>query len=279
MHSFLGVPVVVKGRSVGNLYLTEKIGALEFSEQDQRLAENFALHAGIAIENARLHEQVQRLAIVDERQRIGKDLHDGIIQSLYAVSLSLEDVPDLMAAEPGEASARVDRAIEALNASIRDIRNFIFGLRPELVEQGGLVAGLATLTNEFRLNTLIDAEFEPDGLPAAEPDPEVRAELLQIAREALSNVARHARASSVEIRLCGDAGGLELSVRDNGRGFDPSAQLPDGHLGLANMAARAGDLGGRLEVRTKPGGGTDIIVRVPLAAEGSAAGAPDGRTV
>ena len=144
---------MVKGRSVGNLYLTDKIGAPEFTEDDQRLVEMFALHAGIAIENARLHEQVQRLAIVEERERIGKDLHDGIIQSLYAVSLSLEDVPDLMAAEPAEAAARVDRAIDALNVSIRDIRNFIFGLRPELVEQGGLVGGLATLVNEFRLNT------------------------------------------------------------------------------------------------------------------------------
>ena len=169
MHSFLGVPVVVKGHSVGNLYLTEKIGAPEFSEQDQRLVEMFALHAGIAFENAQLHEQVQRLAIVDERERIGKDLHDGIIQSLYAVGLSLEDVPDLMASEPAEASVRVDRAIDALNVSIRDIRNFIFGLRPELVEQGGLVAGLATLVNEFRLNTLVDADLEAHQLPGGEP--------------------------------------------------------------------------------------------------------------
>jgi signal transduction histidine kinase len=279
MHSFLGVPVVVKGRSVGNLYLTEKLGAPEFSEQDQRLAENFALHAGIAIENARLHEQVQRLAIVDERQRIGKDLHDGIIQSLYAVSLSLEDVPDLMSAEPVEAAARVERAIEALNGSIRDIRNFIFGLRPELVEQGGLVAGLATLVNEFRLNTLIDAEFEADELPDREPDAQVRAELLQIAREALSNVARHARASSAGIRLSGSPGALQLSVRDNGRGFDPAARMADGHLGLANMAARAGDLGGRLEVVSEPGGGTDIIVRVPLAAPVTIASASEGETM
>ena len=104
MHSFLGVPITVKGRSVGNLYLTNKAGAAEFSAEDQRLVESFAVHAGIAIENARLHEQVQRLAVVDERERISKDLHDGIIQNIYAVGLSLEDVPDLMRDDPDEAS-------------------------------------------------------------------------------------------------------------------------------------------------------------------------------
>ena len=105
MHSFLGVPITVKGRSVGNLYLTDKVGAAEFSEADQRLVETFAVHAGIAIENARLHEQVQRLAIVDERERISKDLHDGIIQNIYAVGLSLEDVPELRARRPGRGRA------------------------------------------------------------------------------------------------------------------------------------------------------------------------------
>ncbi|MGZ8438678.1 MAG: GAF domain-containing protein, partial [Candidatus Limnocylindrales bacterium] len=108
MHSFLGVPVMVKGASVGNLYLTDKVGATEFSADDQVLVEMFALHAGIAIENARLHEQVQRLAIVEERERIAKDLHDGVIQSIYAVGLSLEDLPELMEEHSGEARERID---------------------------------------------------------------------------------------------------------------------------------------------------------------------------
>src|SRR6476661_5178720 len=108
MTSFLGVPVTSRGRSVGNFYLTNKTGAAEFTPTDQRLVELFALHAGIAIENARLHQQVAGYAIVQERDRIGRDLHDGIIQSLYAVSLSLEDVPELMVSSQGEAEGRVD---------------------------------------------------------------------------------------------------------------------------------------------------------------------------
>src|SRR3954468_18071915 len=121
MTSFLGVPVTEHGISVGNLYLTEKRGQPEFSETDQSLVETFALHAGIAIDNARLHAQAGRAAVADERERIGRDLHDGIIQSLYAVSLSLEDVPELMAETPTEAMRRVDEAIESLHLAIRDI--------------------------------------------------------------------------------------------------------------------------------------------------------------
>ena len=139
MHSFLGVPVTVHGASVGNLYLTDKLGADEFSEDDQRLVETFALHAGIAIENARLHQQAELLAVVDERERIGKDLHDGIIQSLYAVGLSLEDVPELVRDDPAEVERRVERAIDSLHLTIQDIRNFIFGLRPELLGGDGLL--------------------------------------------------------------------------------------------------------------------------------------------
>src|SRR5690349_22984278 len=131
MTSLLGVPVRLKNRVIGDLYLTDKVDAVEFSDDDQRLVELFAAHAGIAIENARLHEAVQHLAVVDERERIGKDLHDGIIQTLYGISLSLEDVPEIMIVDAVEAAARVDRAIDTLNAAIADLRQFVVGLRPE----------------------------------------------------------------------------------------------------------------------------------------------------
>lgn len=264
MTSFLGVPVTVKGRPIGNFYLTDKIGAPEFSEADQRLVEMFALHAGIAIENARLHDRVRRLAIMDERERIGRDLHDGIIQSLYAVGLSLEDVPELMADDPAEAAVRVDRAIESLNLTIRDIRNFIFGLRPELVEAADLAASIAALADEFRLNTLIDVELD---LEAAPPDipAEARIQLLQIAREALSNIARHAKATRASIGVAVEGDVFRLVVADNGRGFDPGAPRDAGHQGLRNMAERAAELGGELSIESSPGAGTRIIVALPVA--------------
>lgn len=266
MTSFLGVPVTVRGRSVGNLYLTDKLGADEFAAGDQRLVEMFAAHAAIAIENARLHQQVQRLAIVEERDRIGKDLHDGIIQGLYAVSLSLEDVPELMAEDAAEATARVDGAIEAVNRSIRDIRKFILGLQSEVLDGAHLEAALATIAHEIRLNTLIEVDVAIDEAsePGASLDEATRGELLQIARELLSNVARHSGAgrATVELRQVDDR--VRLAVSDNGRGFDPDAELPSGHMGLANLRRRAAALDAEFRVESRAGSGTRIIVVVPV---------------
>ena len=269
MHSFLGVPVTVKGRSVGNLYLTDKAGGQEFSRADQDLVETFARHAAIAIENARLHEQVQRLAIVDERERISKDLHDGIIQTVYAVGLSLEDVPELMEEDPDEVVRRVERAIDSLHHAIRDIRNFIFGLRPELLSGTTFLGGLAAIVEEFRHNSMIDVELRAAVL-ASEPTPDAIAHLLGIANEALSNIARHSGASRASIAVSTDMDGLSLSVTDNGRGFDPAAAASFGHQGLANMRSRAAGIGATMEIESGSAGTT---VRVILPSD-AMTGAP-----
>ncbi len=266
MTSFLGVPVTAHGVSVGNLYLTDKRGAAEFSPADQSLVETFALHAGIAIDNARHHAQAQRLAVADERDRIGRDLHDGIIQSLYAVSLSLEDLPDLMAESPPEAERRIDSAIDALNLAIRDIRNFIYGLRPEAVDGSQVVAGIAALAQETRDGGLLDVVADLD--PTADPglSPEEGGELLQLVREVLSNAARHAKARRIEVSLRRTAGGTELVIADDGIGFDPSTARGDAHHGLRNMRVRAESIGGTLAVVSAPGDGTRVEVSLPARA-------------
>ena len=128
MHTFLGTPVRVQGRSIGNLYLTEKEGGEDFTDDDVRIVETFSRYAGIAIRNARLNAELERMAVVTERERIGQDLHDGVIQSLYAVGLSLEDMGELIEEDPSEAEARVENAIDAIHGTIRDLRRFIFGL-------------------------------------------------------------------------------------------------------------------------------------------------------
>jgi signal transduction histidine kinase len=265
MRSFLGVPVTVRGGAIGNLYLTDKQAAAEFDDADVQLVEMFALHAGIAIENARLHDQVQRLAVVEERERIGQDLHDGIIQGIYAIALSLEDVPDLMSDDAGEATARIDRAIDGLNLTIRDIRNFILGLHSELAGGGDLLAGLAALAREFRLNSVIEIDTDLEGgEPAANGlSIESRVQLLQIAREALSNTARHSRATRARLELAPDDEWLTLRIEDNGVGFDPEATRDGRHLGLINLRGRAAALGGSLAIDSRPGDGASIIVRLP----------------
>lgn len=272
MHSFLGVPVIVKGRSVGNLYLTDKAGGKGFSGADQDLVETFARHAAIAIENARLHEQVQRLAIVDERDRISKDLHDGIIQSIYAVGLSLEDVPELMAEDPDEVVRRVERAIDSLHLAIRDIRNFIFGLRPELLSGTTFLGGLAAIVEEFRYNSMIDVELRLGEL-ATDPVPDATAHALGIVNEALSNIARHSGASRALITVAADDRGLHLSVIDNGRGFDPAVAASLGHQGLVNMRSRAADIGATMEIDSDHAG-TTVRLDIPLQDPTGPLGAP-----
>jgi signal transduction histidine kinase len=270
MTTFLGVPVIVKGEVVGNLYLTDKAHGEPFTDDDERLVEMFAVHAGIAIENARLHDLVQRLAIVEERDRIGKDLHDGIIQAIYAVGLSLEMVPELIEDEAGreEAAGRVDRAIDALNLVIADIRSYILRLRPESGPEDPVEA-LARLGEELGMRAVVDLEVDLDDGAALLRDlpPDRRSDLLFIAREALSNVARHAGASRVVLVLDRAGDDLQLRVEDNGRGIDPDRSgAPDAdgrHQGLGNMRDRAVAMGGRLAIVNGDPSGTRIIVRVP----------------
>lgn len=264
MTSFLGVPITLRDVSMGRLYLTNKQGAEAFTAEDQAIVETFAVHAGIAMENARLHEQLKRLAVVDERERISKDLHDGIIQNMYAVSLSLEDVPEMMEDDAVEAAVRVERAIDSIHLAIQDVRNFIFGLRPGLLEGAALVAGLASLIEEHRHNTIIDLELRvPDGI--VEPPPAITSQLLAIVSESLSNVVRHSKASRAVVGLTLGEGGhvAELWIEDNGIGFDPANAGRLGHQGLANTRERAAGIGGKVVITSRSDTGTRVVVVVP----------------
>ena len=215
-----------------------------------------------------MHEEIGRLAIVEERQRISQDLHDSIIQSLYAISLSLEDLPEVIGEDPAEGAARADRAIDSIHATIRDIRNFIMGLQPELLTDADLIAGLRTLAAEFTANTLIDLELQIDeGLP--ELSREASAHLLAITHEALSNIARHSGATRATLALAAPDGQMRLVIGDNGRGFDVVEARSARQRGLTNLHSRAEALRGTLNLESEPGAGTRVELRVPLAASGT----------
>jgi signal transduction histidine kinase len=258
------VPVRIEGQPIGNFYLTEKQGAAEFSADDEALVELFALHAAIAIQHARLHQRVRDLALVDERLRISRDLHDGIIQAIYAVSLSLEDVPELLEADQAaEASDRVDRAIDRLHSTISDIRRFITGLGSGAMGPP-LRQSLENLAFELHGESDVNLRLElgeADSLSGL-VTPEEEHELVQIAREALSNVARHAQASSADVEISSAEGELVLDVADDG--IDPKHRRDAGHFGLANLRDRAAAVGGTTRIESAPGKGTRIIVRLPI---------------
>ncbi len=263
MASFLGLPIAAGEQVLGNLYLTDKTDGTDFSDPDAEFAEMFATHAAVAIQNARLYEEVGRLAVVDERSRIGMDLHDGVIQSIYAVGLTLETIHLLMDRDPAKAHELIGQAIAGLNDAIRDIRNFILDLRPRRF-QGDLSVGLAQLVREFQANTMVKVEVQvSDSLPSTLPPP-VSLAIFMTAQEALANIARHARASHVRLELEHSEKAVTLTVVDDGQGFDVLQQHQTMGHGLANMRARAEELNGSFDVSSAPGSGTSIGLAFPL---------------
>lgn len=266
MRSFLGVPIRRKGKQLGNLYFTNKLTAPEFTVEDQALIELLAAHAGTAIENARLYEQIQQLRVLQERERIGMDLHDGVIQSIYAVGLNLELVQALLAeGDNASATERVTSAISSLNATMRDIRAYILGLRPLRFDKEDLIISLKRLITEFKVNTLINVEFSADELAEQHLTADRRLALCHIAQEALSNTARHGRATHVDVQLTANEGAVVLVLMDNGHGFDlASAPRRPGH-GLVNMRERAHTWGGEIAIQSSIGAGTLVRVSFPKA--------------
>ena len=236
-------------------------------ELEVQLLSSIGSWTGTAIENVRLNVQGRRLAILEERERIGMDLHDGIIQSIYAVGLTLEHARLLLVEDRDQSRNRIDQAIADLNSTIRDIRAYILDLRPRQLNEENLMDGLQRLVNEFRANTLVEVRLEgpPDGL-AKMPEAEAFA-LFHICQEALANIAKHARAHHVEVALWSVAGRALLEIRDDGRGFDvEKVKQTLGH-GLSNMSTRAHNTGGDIDISTEPNEGTVVLAWVPYSNE------------
>lgn len=259
MTSFLGVPLFIRGEIYGNLYLTDKRDGEEFTEVDEELAVGLATAAAVAIDNARLHARVRELDLVRDRERIARDLHDTVIQRLFATGLSLQGATRLI--ERDEARSRVESAIDQLDTTVREIRTAIFELqatdaveqsaRRRLLALGSEVAEAIGKTPTFRFEGPVDTLLGPDDL----------AHVIAVIREGLSNVARHAPMAAVSVVVSVVEGTLEVLVDDTGPG--PGPARPDGR-GLANLASRAAQLGGTFVLEPGPEGGTRLGWRVPL---------------
>lgn len=267
MRSFLGVPILSRGEVFGNLYLTNKSSGEVFTDVDEELVVGLASAAGVAIENARLHTRVQELALVEDRERIARDLHDTVIQRLFATGLALQGTARLVRTEPAAAEERIDAAIDDLDLTVKHISSAIFGL--EAVRSGAdAPAGLRDRVLELAREASASLGFKPrvlfDGPVDTGVDEATATELLVTLREALSNVARHAHATHVEIDVVVTADDVVLHVIDNGAGPPPPDDLT-GHTGhgLRNMAARADRLGGAAWLHPGAEGGSDLEWIVP----------------
>ena len=260
MQSFLGVPILLRDEVFGNLYLTDKKSGEVFTDVDEELVVGLAAAAGVAIENARLHTKLHELALVEDRERIARDLHDTVIQRLFATGMSLQGAARLIQSDPVAARGRVDSAVDDLDVTVKHIRTAIFELEHERIDDGGLRQEVLALIR----NAASSLGFEPrvllDGPVDTGVDKRVAAELLATLGEALSNVSRHAQASRVDVEVCvGDD--VCLRVTDDGVG-PPDEETPRGN-GLLNMAARADKLGGTLELRSGQDAGTVLEWRAP----------------
>ncbi len=268
MRSLLGVPISFQGEILGDLYLTDKLSptgkVTAFSEQDQQLLEMFATQAAIAIKNAQFHRQSQQLTLLQERDRFGMDLHDGVIQSIYGIGLMLEEAHDRFEADVEGGKDLISQAVEGLRRTIHDIRNYILDLRPERFQGRDLREGLAELAREVRAHSFLSIEVEVETENTTRLSPEQTVKILHIAREALTNVRKHARASQVDINVASRSDGLLLTIADNGSGLNLDLiDKGNGH-GLHNMQERAHALGGKILFTNLESGGTCVQLEVPF---------------
>jgi len=232
-------------------------------ERDIRLLTAVANWAALAIENARLHQNARRLAVLEERERIGMDLHDGIIQSIFGVGLSLENVSHLVKENPQKAQEGIKHTIDDLNQIIRDLRAYILDLRPRQLNGEGLMDGLRRLLSEYRAHTLAEAALTgPKELLDDLPQSHSLA-LFHICQESLANAAKHAAAKRVEVSVWVTSERVLMEVRDNGRGFEREKMNSSIGHGLANMQTRARNVGGEVDISSSPSEGTTVLAWVP----------------
>lgn len=254
MEAFLGVPVSVGGDPFGNLYLTDKEGG--FTDEDIAAVEAISRIAGAAIQTARLQTRLRHMAVVEDRQRIARDLHDSVIQDIFAVGLSLQGLGTRVS-EP-KMREQLDSSIDTLDRAVNTLRKYIFELREDVVPTTGLDDKIQALVARMgsAYPTRVELSVEPlESYPSDE-------ELVLLLTEALSNALRHADADEITVDVIQEEEDIVLRVTDDGVGFDPTDVAAG--MGLANMRARALGLDGTLELHGVPGEGTTVVARIPI---------------
>jgi signal transduction histidine kinase len=260
---FLGMPIVEGDRILGALFLANKTGPPGgFTDEDQELLGLLANHAAIALVNARLHERSRELSIVEERNRIARELHDAVAQKLFSLRLTADAAATLLERDPARAANELATLRTLAAAAVDELRGVVIGLRPPDLAGDGLDLALRKQVE------LLDRVHEPRVRYASEAVPRLASAreeaVYRVAQEALHNALRHARPSRVDVRLAGRNGSVVLEVADDGQGFDIAvADAASRRLGLASMRERARSAGGRLAVTSRPSAGTTVRLEVP----------------
>jgi PAS domain S-box-containing protein len=253
------VPLVSRGRSLGAINFAYLPGQ-EPGKDERTFLTAVADQAAIAIENSRLLAEARGKAALEERQRLARELHDSVSQALYGIALGTKTARAMLGQEPAQLEEPLDYVLSLTEAGMAEMRALIFELRPESLEEEGLVAALQKQAASLRARHRI--EVEADVCEEPEASMEVKEAIYRIAQEALHNTVKHSHASKVRIKMECDPEMVTFETRDNGTGFDTTGDFP-GHLGLRSMRERVRGLGGTLQLDTVLGKGTTICVRVP----------------
>ncbi|MDP9144714.1 MAG: GAF domain-containing sensor histidine kinase [Actinomycetota bacterium] len=262
MGSFLGVPIVSQGEVIGAFYLTDKVGTPEFTEEDQANIGLLASHAAAAIEAAGMLEDSRTLAMAEERERMARELHDALNQSLFSLSLTARAASRHLATDPGRTADELSEIALLSRQAMAELRAVVEGLRTPDVDRDGLLPAIrnlaALLSRVHHIEVVVVADAEPN------LDGRAEHEVFRIVQEALTNAVRHGQPARVTVSLV-DGDELQVLVRDDGHGFDPNERNYRGRrLGLTSMRERASAIGGRLTIESSPGEGATVRLEVPV---------------
>jgi PAS domain S-box-containing protein len=264
-RALLALPLAVEEQMLGGMLLYYAHESQLGSEETQ-LAIILGDQAALAIQNARLRQQAEQLAVVDERHRLARELHDSVTQSLFSLTLLAEAGRRLAGAgDLARVQAHLARLGATAQQSLKEMRLLVYQLRPVELEKEGLIGALQQRLDAVERRAGVEARLLVEG--AVQMPSRVEEELYRIAKEALNNALKHAAATSVVVRIRVADGQLELEVTDNGKGFDPDSAGGTGGLGLVGIRERVERLGGTLTVESSPGLGTQVRVRVGVGSE------------
>ena len=261
LTALLAVPLQADGTVIGVLDVVNKPGG--FNKDDRRIIKLFSDQAAINIENARLHQKAEELAVMQERQRLARELHDSVAQALYTITLYADAINLTQSAEKKEAMiVYLGKLREVAQEGLRDMRLLIFELRPHDLEKGGLATAIRSRLESVEARSGLQTNLKVDGeerLPLR-----VEEELYRIAQEALNNVMKHSHAKRIEVLLEFDKQMVRMELWDDGAGFDLQLAQTKGGLGLSSMRERAQKIRAKLDVESEPGKGTRIKVQAQI---------------
>lgn len=255
-QAYLAIPLIVNQEVYGSISLMYQ-QPRDFTQEEIELVDTFGNQAALAIENASLRAQAEENAAIAERNRLARDLHDAVTQSLFSASLLAEVIPELIERDPAEGRRRMEELRLLARGALAEMRTLLLEMRPTTLLEADLFELLRHLAAAFTGKTRVPVNLQAE--PGCKLPPEVKVAYYRIAQEALNNVTKYASAGLVQVCLCCEEEQTTLSISDNGKGFDPCL-IPPEKLGLGIMKERAEAVGAGLKVTSQPGCGTTILV-------------------